>query len=502
MDEPNRLEEERRAKLARFRASGGEPYPWEFPGRVGTDQARAACAELAPGAVSAAAPLRVAGRIRALRTHGKASFADLEDFRGSIQLLFRSDTLGDDAYQRALDLLDPGDLVGADGPAVVSKRGEPSIEVKSLTLLAKAIAPPPDKYHGLQDPEERLRRRYLDLLGSPESRERFVVRTRLLQEIRRVFDDAGFLEVETAVLGPIASGAAAHPFVTRSNFLDQEVRLRIATELALKRLVVGGFEKVYELGKSFRNEDLDTTHSPEFTELEAYWAYADYRDMRGLIEQLFARLADTAVELSGRSAEAEQRAALFRPPFPTVDFVEALERESRISGILSKSREELAELARHVGSTVPSTSTSGVFLDKLFEHYVEPTFDRVTFVVDHPEATTPLAKRHRSKSGRVERFEVFFPGFELGNAYTELNDPDEQAARFRAQLAEKGVEQYAYDDDFVKALQHGLPPTTGVGLGIDRIVMALTGATSIKDVLFFPLLRSRVPAPPSDVPPG
>ena len=491
MEEPNRLEEERRAKLDRYRAAGGEPYPWEFPGRVGTDRVRERCAGLAVGATSSEDPFKVAGRLRALRTHGKASFADLEDAAGGIQLLLRADVLGEEVYRRTLELLDPGDIVGVEGPAAQSRRGEPSVEVRALTLLAKALAPPPEKFHGLQDPEEKLRRRYLDLLASPPSRARFVVRSRLLAEVRRVFDEAGFLEVETAVLGPIASGAAAQPFVTHAQYMDQDVRLRIATELALKRLVVGGFERVFELGKSFRNEDLDTTHSPEFTELEAYWAYADYHDMRALVERLFVRLADRTVELYEGEEEAQRRAALFRPPFATVDFVEALEAASGVSDIATKSREELGALARRVGSTVPESSTAGTFLDKLFEHYVEPSFDRVTFVVDHPEATTPLAKRHRSKPGRVERFEVFYPGYELGNAYTELNDPDEQAARFRSQLAERGAEQYAYDDDFVRALKHGLPPTTGVGLGVDRIVMALTGAASIKEVLFFPLLRPR-----------
>ncbi len=491
MDEVNRLEEERRAKLARFRSEGGEPFPWEFSGRVGTDRVRASCARLASGEADRERPVKVAGRLRAVRTHGKASFADLEDGSGTIQLLVRSDALGEDVYDRWLAQLDPGDIVGAEGFAAVSRRGEPSVEVTALSLLAKAISPPPEKFHGLQDPEEKLRRRYLDLLASPEARERFRVRSRLVQEMRRAFDDAGFLEVETSVLAPIASGAAAHPFVTRSNYLGQEVRLRIATELPLKRLLVGGYEKVYELGKSFRNEDLDTTHSPEFTELEAYWAYADYHDMRRFVEGLFGRLADRAVELAGRSEEARQRAGLFRPPYATVDFVDELEERSGLSGVAEKDREELGRLARAVGSTVPANSTRGTFLDKLFEHYVEPTFDRLTFVVDHPAVTTPLAKRHRSKPGRVERFEMFVPGYEIGNAYTELNDPDEQERRFREQLAERGAEQYAYDADFVRALRHGLPPTAGIGMGVDRIVMALTGSPSIKDVLLFPLVRAR-----------
>jgi lysyl-tRNA synthetase class 2 len=279
--------------------------------------------------------------------------------------------------------------------------------------------------------------------------------------------------------------------VTHSNYLDAEVQLRISLELPLKRLLVGGFERVYELGRSFRNEDMDSTHSPDFTELEAYWAYADYHDMRRLTEGLYEHLAARVPELLPDSPGAQQGARDFRPPFATIDFVDELERRSGISDVLSKSPEELRELARAVGSTVPDHSPTGVFLEKLFEHYVEPHLKALTFVVDHPASTTPLAKRHRSKPGRVERFEMYYRGMELGNAYTELNDPDEQERRFQEQLGAKGGDAYAYDADFVRALRHGMPPATGIGVGIDRIVMGLTGATSIKDVILFPLVRPR-----------
>jgi lysyl-tRNA synthetase class 2 len=493
MDDVPHLEAERRAKVERLRAAGTEPFPWAFPGRSLSEVVRSACASLAPGQDERSRSFRVAGRLKTVREHGKTAFADLEDAAGELQLLLRADLLGETAYRATLADLDPGDIVGAEGWAAVSRRGEPSLEASRLTLLAKAISPPPEKYHGLQDAETRLRRRYLDLLASPESRRRFRARTALLQELRRFLDGEGFLEVETPVLWPVASGAAAAPFVTRSNFLGTDLQLRIALELPLKRLLVGGLERVYELGKAFRNEDLDSTHSPEFTEIEAYWAYADYHDMRGLVERLFARLADRTDELFPGEPGAARGTALFRPPFVTVDFVDELERRSGIANVLSKGREELRELARQAGSTVPDTSSTGTFLDKLFEKYVEPTFDRLTFVVDHPQATTPLAKRHRSKPGRIERFEVFVPGFELGNAYTELNDPDEQERRFREQLGERGDDRYAYDDDYVRALRHGLPPTTGVGLGVDRLLMVLLGAASIKDVLLFPLVR---PTPP------
>ena len=485
------LERERRAKIARWRASGREPFPAGFPGRVDTGVVRDACARLTPGQEDPNQLLRVGGRLRIVRQHGKTAFADLEDLAGSLQLMLRVNELGEEGYRAWLADLDPGDLVGAEGHPAVSRRGEPSLLVRSLTLLAKAITPPPEKFHGLQDVEERLRRRYVDLLSSEEVRQRFRVRSLLLREIRQFFDAAGFLEVETSFLQRVASGAAAAPFVTRSNYLNEDVQLRIALELPLKRLLVGGLERVYEIGKTFRNEDLDSIHSPEFTMLEAYWAYADYHDMRRLMERFYERLAVRTTELLPDRPEVARACAGFRPPFPTLDFVEELERRSGIAGLLSKSREELRSLARAIGSTVPEDSSTGTFLDKLFEHYVEPTIDRVSFVVDHPVATTPLARRHRSKPGRVERFEIFAPGMELANAYTELSDPDEQEERFRAQLGERGDDRYAYDEDFVEALRYGMPPTTGIGFGIDRLIMALLGIRSIKDVILFPLVRRR-----------
>ncbi|MFG1530514.1 MAG: amino acid--tRNA ligase-related protein, partial [Thermoplasmata archaeon] len=283
------LEHERRAKVQRLRAAGIEPYPWAWPDRVGSGVVRRRAEELAPGATDPGPSLRVAGRIRAIRTHGRTAFADLEDADGPLQLLLRADDLGEDAYRGWLRDLDPGDIVGAEGRPARSKRGEVSVLVGSLTLLAKAIAPPPEKFHGLKDPEERLRRRYLDLIASAESRQRFSARSRIIYEIRQFFDGAGFLEVETPILTSVAGGASAEPFVTRSRYLDEELSLRISIELYLKRLLVGGFERVYEIGRCFRNEDADTTHNPEFSLLELYWAYADYHDMRSLVERLYGR---------------------------------------------------------------------------------------------------------------------------------------------------------------------------------------------------------------------
>ncbi len=437
--------------------------------------------------------MRVAGRLHALRVHGGTAFADIDDLSGSLQLILRADVLGEGPYHAWMGDLDSGDLIGAEGRPALSRRGEPSLVATRVELLAKAISPPPEKFHGLQDVEERLRRRYLDLLSSAETRARFRARSVLVRETRSFLDEAGFLEVETPVLVPLAGGGTAQPFSTYSNYLGEEVRLRIALELALKRLLVGGLERVYELGKCFRNEDLDVTHSPEFTMLEAYWAYADYLDMKGLVERLYARLASRVGTLLPDVPAAQEAAQAFASGFHTVDFVEELEHRSGISRLIERKPSELREYARAAGSTVPDDSPPGVFLDKLFEHYVEPHLLRPTFVLDYPAVTTPLAKRHRSRPGFVERFEFYYRGMELGNAYTELNDPDEQFRRFEEQLSSRVEDRFAYDEDFVQALRYGMPPATGIGIGIDRMVMALTGTFSIKDVILFPLVRARLP---------
>jgi lysyl-tRNA synthetase class 2 len=481
----HRLERERRAKAEALRARGIEPYPWSFPGRVLVEKVLAQLGTTEAGTTLAGPPVRVAGRVVSRREHGRTAFVDLEDASGRLQLLAREDGMGAEPYRSLLDTIDLGDLLGAEGLPARSRRGEPSLDVRAVTLLAKAIHPPPEKYHGLQDPEARLRQRYVDLLAHPESRARFRARSLLVRSVREIMDRAGFLEVETPVLVPVASGAAARPFTTRSSYLDEELQLRIALELNLKRLLVGGLEKVYEIGHIFRNEDLDSTHAPEFTMMEAYWAYADYTDLQRFLEELYGELAGRVAAWLPDLPAAKEAPELFRPPFDTIDFVEALEERSGIRDILSLPRAELSARARAIGATVPESSSTGTFLDKLFDHYVLPHLERPTFVRDHPTVTTPLAKRHRSRAGRVERFELFCRGFELGNAYTELNDPDEQERRFQEQLSERGDERYAYDADFVTALRYGMPPATGVGIGIDRAFMALTGAASIKDVILF-----------------
>lgn len=490
------LSAERRAKRDRLQASGTLAYPYSFPGRVPVATVLQELQGREPGSEVAGSTRRVAGRLLTIRQHGKSAFLPLRDQSGELQLFLRVDDLGEARYQQALELLDPGDLVGAQGTPMLTRRGEPSLKTTELTLLAKAIRPPPEKWHGLQDPEVRLRQRYVDLLSSPESRRRFEGRSALVREVRRYLEGQGFVEVETAVLGAIASGASAKPFVTHYNFLEADLQLRIALELPLKRLLVGGMERVFEIGKDFRNEDLDSTHSPEFTMMELYWAYADYTDVRHLVEGLTHHLAEAAAPFLSKEL-AEERRRDFTPPFATVDYVQALEEAMHMPGVAELPREKLVPLAQATGARVPSSMSVGGCLDKLFGHHVEPKLQKPTFVLDYPFETTPLAKRHRSKPGRVERFELFYHGIELGNAYSELNDPDEQEARFRSQLASAAgpsgevEEHYAYDEDFVEALRYGMPPAGGLGMGIDRLAMAMLGISSIKDVILFPATRPR-----------
>ncbi len=498
------LERERREKREALSRTGTPVYPHEFPHRVPTAAVREDLKGSAPGTTHPDRIRRVAGRALTIRHLGRTAFVPLRDQTGELQLFLSVDHMGEEGLQAALAWLDPGDLIGAEGVPLVTRRGEPSLAVRALTLLAKALRPPPEKWHGLKDPEVRLRQRYVDLLSSPETLHRFRGRSLILRALRHYLDEEGFLGVETPVLERVASGGLARPFVTHYNFLNEDFQLRIALELRLKRLIVGGFEKVYEIGPVFRNEDLDSTHVPEFSMLELYWAYADYHDLKALVERLLQSLARTAASfLPPEAADRVQRG--FAPPFAQIDFIEALEHHSGLSGVLDLPVETLREKARVVGAAVAPSSPAGYCLDKLFAHYVEPTLNEVTFVVDHPRSTTPLAKRHRSLRDRVERFELFYRGYELANAYTELNDPDEQLARFREQRAARGEESYALDEDFIEALRYGMPPTAGVGLGVERLLMSLLEASSIKEVVLFPPTRSTEPSalsPDPSVPPG
>jgi lysyl-tRNA synthetase class 2 len=472
---------DRRAKLESLRAAGVEPFPHEFDGVEPVAEVRGAHKALADGEDTTASH-RVAGRLAARRGQGKMAFLDLVDRSGRIQLQARADVIGPEAMQGLLGL-DLGDLIGVDGTAFRSRRGELTLRIDSFTLLAKSLRPPPDKHHGLTDVETRFRHRELDLLSSEETRELFITRAHAISAIRRFLDDAGFIEVETPVLQPLYGGAMARPFTTHHNVLDRDFYLRIATELYLKRLIVGGLERVYELGKNFRNEGISYKHNPEFTMLEWYEAYADYLDVAERCERLVYAMAQ-AVDYDGEIN--------FTPPWGRETLAGAILERTGVDILGQRDRDSLAAAMRERGLAVPADQDWPALVDELLSKHVEPTLVQPTFLLDYPVEISPLAKRHRETPGLVERFEVFAGGMELGNAFTELNDPDEQRRRFeeQARYASAGDEEaQPYDEAFVQALEHGMPPTGGIGLGIDRLVMLMTGTRSIREVVLFPAMR-------------
>jgi lysyl-tRNA synthetase, class II len=479
--------EDRREKLERIRKAGIDPFPHEFSGREEIAEVRAAHEGLAPG-VETESRHRVAGRIVARRGHGKACFLDVRDGSDQIQLHARQDLLGEEAYARLVDL-DLGDIVGAEGTAMATRRGgELSLSIDHWRLLAKSLRPPPDKFHGLEDAETRFRRRELDLIANEESRRAFRTRARTISEIRRWFDGHGFVEVETPVLQPLYGGALARPFTTHHNALDRDLYLRIATELYLKRLVVGGIDRVYELGKDFRNEGVSHKHNPEFTMLEWYEAYADYektaRDLEMLVAEAAERVLGTTKVPRG---EVEIDLA---PPWRRMTLREAILERAGIDIVEHPTREALAKA---MGTEPDPKEGWGKLVDGLLSKEVEPHLIQPTFIFDYPVELSPFAKRHRSEEGMVERWEAFVGGVEVANSFTELNDPDEQRRRFEQQAAEVARgddEAQPYDEAFVEALEQGMPPTGGVGLGIDRLVMMFTGAKTLREVLLFPAMRT------------
>jgi len=480
---------DRRAKLDRLRADGIDPFPHAFAGVEPIAGILVAHADLVDGEETEARH-RVAGRLAARRGQGKMAFLDLVDRSGRLQLQARVDVLGEQAHERLLEL-DLGDIVGVDGVALRTRRGEITLKAEDYTVLAKSLRAPPEKHHGLQDVETRYRWRELDLMANEEARALFMARARTVSEVRRFLDEAGFVEVETPVLQPLYGGALARPFTTHHNALDRTLYLRIATELYLKRCIVGGLERVYELGKDFRNEGLSTKHNPEFTMLELYEAYADYNDVADRLEALVASVVDAV----GSSTID------FAPPWRRVTLRDAI-RDATGIDILAEANRDRDALSAAVGDRLPTADRNWPQLvDDLLSRFVEPTLQRPTFILDYPVELSPFAKAHRSQPGLVERWEAFAGGVEIANAFTELNDPDEQRARFEAQarLAAAGDDEAApYDEAFVQALEHGMAPTGGVGLGIDRLVMALTGRSSIREVVLFPALRDRAAAGTAD----
>jgi lysyl-tRNA synthetase, class II len=484
-DEPAVLAE-RRAKLERLRQEGIDPFPHDFDDRVEIATVHQAHDGLEPGE-DTDQTYRVAGRIAARRGHGKAAFVDLVDATGKIQLHSRADVVGEREHDTLVGL-DLGDIIGAEGTAFKTKRGELSLRITGWTLLAKSLRPPPDKFHGLEDTELRYRHRELDLLANPEARELFRKRGATIARVRRWLDDNDFVEVETPVLQPLYGGALARPFTTHHNALDRDLYLRIATELYLKRCIVGGIDRVYELGKDFRNEGVSFKHNPEFTMLEWYEAYADYNDAAERLEQLVAAVAEdvlgtTVVERDGAEID-------LAPPWRRVTLRDAISERAGVDVLEHPTREQLAEA---MGSEPDPTEGWGKLVDGLLSKEVEPTLIQPTFVFDYPVEMSPFAKRHRTEDALAERWEAFVGGFEIANAFTELNDPDEQRRRFEAQAEElrRGDEEaQPFDESYVEALEYGMPPTGGAGLGIDRLVMLLTGAKTLREVVLFPAMRT------------
>ena len=482
---------ERRAKLAAWRETGAA-YPTSYQPRDEIGPLHDAYASLEAGQDSPDVR-RVAGRVMARRVHGKLTFVVLKDLSGEIQLFCQLDVLGDGRYA-SLEALDLGDFVGAEGTVMRTRRGELSLRVTSWELLSKSLRPLPEKYHGLTDVETRYRKRYLDLAANDDSREVFLKRARIIAAIRRFLDARGFVEVETPVLQPLYGGALAKPFITHHNELERDLYLRIAVELYLKRCIIGGIDRVYEIGKDFRNEGVSFKHNPEFTMLETYEAYVDYNHVMTMVEEM---VAEAARAVGGLQVQFRGHDIDLTPPWPRLTMRKAIEQETGID-IGADDARTVADLQarmreKGLDQSVQLAPTWGTQVDELFSECVEPKLIQPVFITEHPLETSPFAKKTPHDPRFVERFEGFIAGMETSNAFSELNDPDDQRERFMQQmadLAEGDETAHRLDEDFLEAMEHGMPPTGGLGMGIDRIVMILTGAPSIRDVILFPALRS------------
>ncbi|MEO5344839.1 MAG: lysine--tRNA ligase [Magnetococcus sp. YQC-9] len=489
--EENPLIAARKAKLQSLVEAGVNPYPNDFkPGdRLG--EVRAAHAEIGDAELLAAVHVRCAGRILLLRNFGKLTFATLADDSGRMQIAVQRDEVGEALYRDVFRKIEVGDFLGVEGNLFRTQTGEITIRVSRFQLLSKAVRPLPEKFHGLEDVEARYRQRYVDLIVNPEVREVFRIRSRLIHLIRSFMEAAGFLEVETPMMHPIPGGAVARPFVTHHNALDRNLFLRIAPELYLKRLIVGGFEKVFEINRNFRNEGLSIRHNPEFTMMEFYQAYADYRDLMELTETLITHLVQ---EIHGTLVITHQERTLdFTPPWPRLTPAEALVRHAGFDAERTAERSYLEERAGQHGVKVQAAWDIGKLQLELFEALVEANLISPTFIIDYPVSVSPLSRRSDANPQITERFELFIGGWEIANAFSELNDPADQAERFRAQVAakEKGdLEAMHFDADYIQALEYGMPPTGGEGIGIDRLTMLLTNSAAIRDVILFPVLRS------------
>ena len=431
----------------------------------------------------------LAGRVMSKRGHGKISFMDIQDMKGRIQILSKIDELGEEGY-KIISYLDMGDIVGVEGEVFKTQSGEISIKAKKLTLLSKSLQILPEKWHGLKDPDLRYRQRYVDLIVNPEVKETFLLRNKIIKKIREFLDNLGYLEVETPILGNIAGGANARPFLTHHNALNIDMSLRIANELYLKRLIVGGFDKVYEMGKMFRNEGMDTRHNPEFTNIELYEAYADYNDMMEITENLVAYVAKevlgtTKVEYQGKTID-------FTPPWKRIKMQDAVKEHTGVDFDKINTDEEAIEVAKEHKLEIKPGMTRGHVISEMFEEFCEQYMDQPTFIIGHPVEISPLAKRNPDDPRITNRFEAFANCWEIANAFSELNDPIDQRERFEEQLRQKEYgddEAHPMDEDFLNAIEVGLPPTGGLGIGVDRLIILLTNQASIRDVIFFPTMK-------------
>ncbi|CAG7649872.1 Lysine--tRNA ligase [Paenibacillus solanacearum] len=490
--ELNELLQIRRAKLDELRSLGIDPFGQKFERTHRAAEIAKAYEDKSKEELEALeAEVSIAGRIMQKREMGKAGFAHLQDITGKIQIYVRADAVGETPY-KAYDLLDIGDLIGIRGTVFKTKTGELSVKAKSVEVLSKSLLPLPEKYHGLKDVELRYRQRYVDLIMNQDVQQTFIARSKIIQSMRRYLDARGYLEVETPTLHAIAGGAAARPFITHHNALDMQLYMRIAIELHLKRLIVGGMEKVYEIGRVYRNEGISTRHNPEFTMIELYEAYADYKDIMKLTEEMVAHIAQEVLGTTTITYQGQQ--IDLAPAWRRVSMVDAIKEVVGVDFSVQMSDEEAHRLAKEHKVPVEPMMTFGHIVNAFFETFVEQTLIQPTFITGHPVAISPLAKKSAADERFTDRFELFIVAREHANAFTELNDPIDQRERFEAQLVEReqgNDEAHEMDEDFVRALEYGMPPTGGLGIGIDRLVMLLTDAPSIRDVLLFPLMRER-----------
>jgi len=487
----DRITQQRRQKLEKLRRRGIDPYPSSYDRSHTTRQALELLERQEKRGQDRTKAVSLAGRLTAMRKMGKTSFADLRDGEGKIQLCFYKDHFDEKTLEVFQDL-DIGDIIGASGRLFRTKTNEPTLDIESFTLLAKSLRPLPEKWHGLADVDTRYRQRYLDLIANAPAREVFLVRSRAIAAIRQFLNKRGFIEVETPVLQPAAGGALASPFTTHHNALDQDFYLRIALELHLKRLLVGGFDRVYELGRIFRNEGVSTEHHPEFTMLESYQAYADYNDVMAMLEEMVSSASQEV--LSTTKVKFGEDAINFKPPWKRITLRQAVKKYSGIDFVAYPTADGLREKMRSLKIEVDPKKNWAKLVDELIKEFVRPKLIQPTIIFDYPLSMSPLAKNKPGEERVVERFQAIAGGLEIANAYTELNDPLEQRERFEEQLKERQAgdeERWSIDEDYLTALEYGMPPAGGLGVGIDRLVMLLTNQPAIREVILFPQLREK-----------